>query len=162
MEIKHYVVSFLFTPDFKNVWMIEKQKPEWQKGCLNGIGGKVENEETYKEAAIRELTEESGIFKNDISEVGSMSGKNNNGENFKAVIFTGITDEQLFTTTNENIELIKINEIKNFNHIENVPMIVESCLLKEEGYPNAGKWISYPETLILNSINVIMWIWMIL
>ncbi len=46
---KHYVVTFLFTPDLQKVWLIEKQKPEWQKGCLNGIGGKIEDYEAPKD-----------------------------------------------------------------------------------------------------------------
>lgn len=60
--IKEYVVTFLFTTSMDKVWMVEKQKPEWQKGCLNGIGGKIEKDELPKEAAIRELKEEANYF----------------------------------------------------------------------------------------------------
>ena len=40
--MKKYVLTFLFTSDYKNVWLIEKNRPNWQKGSLNGIGGKIE------------------------------------------------------------------------------------------------------------------------
>jgi 8-oxo-dGTP diphosphatase len=38
-----------------------KNKPAWQKGRLNLVGGKVEPGETPAEAAFRELKEESGL-----------------------------------------------------------------------------------------------------
>lgn len=59
--MKVYVVGFLFTPDRHHVALIQKLKPAWQKGKLNGIGGKVEDGETPAEAMVREFTEEAGI-----------------------------------------------------------------------------------------------------
>jgi 8-oxo-dGTP diphosphatase len=38
-----------------------KDRPAWQKGRLNLVGGKVERGESVSEAACRELKEESGI-----------------------------------------------------------------------------------------------------
>ena len=43
------------------VLLILKDKPAWQKGRLNLLGGKIEPGETPAEAAFRELKEESGI-----------------------------------------------------------------------------------------------------
>jgi hypothetical protein len=37
-----YVCGFMFANDFTEVALIRKNKPEWQRGKLNGIGGKVE------------------------------------------------------------------------------------------------------------------------
>jgi 8-oxo-dGTP pyrophosphatase MutT (NUDIX family) len=44
-----------------NILLVEKQKPAWQKGRLNLVGGKVEPGETPEQAALRELEEESGL-----------------------------------------------------------------------------------------------------
>lgn len=41
--------------------LIEKQRPAWQRGLVNGIGGKVESGETPAEAMAREFLEECGI-----------------------------------------------------------------------------------------------------
>jgi 8-oxo-dGTP diphosphatase len=55
-----YVAGFLFRENKTQVALIEKQKPAWQKGKLNGIGGKVEIGETPLEAMKREFKEETG------------------------------------------------------------------------------------------------------
>lgn len=59
-----YVLGFLFEEEEFNhqfVVVIEKQKPEWQAGKFNGIGGHVKVEETFYEAMIREFKEETGV-----------------------------------------------------------------------------------------------------
>ncbi len=60
----HYCVGFMFTPpeeDLTRVVLIRKEKPEWQKGLLNGVGGKIEEGETPIQAMIREFEEEAGL-----------------------------------------------------------------------------------------------------
>lgn len=54
----HYVCGFYFAND--EVLLINKLKPDWQKGKLNGVGGKVEKDESSIDAMIREFKEETG------------------------------------------------------------------------------------------------------
>lgn len=58
----HYVVGFLFD-DHRDgqVVLIEKQRPAWQKGYLNGVGGKIEPGESAEDAMRREGIEEMGV-----------------------------------------------------------------------------------------------------
>lgn len=55
-----FVVGFLFSPCRDYVALIRKNKPAWQHGMLNGIGGKVEEGETPHGAMVREFAEEAG------------------------------------------------------------------------------------------------------
>jgi 8-oxo-dGTP diphosphatase len=55
-----YVAGFLFRRNREEVALVRKEKPEWQKGRLNGIGGKVEPGETEYAAMVREFREETG------------------------------------------------------------------------------------------------------
>lgn len=55
----HYVAGFLFRGS--EVCLIRKTKPEWQAGFLNGIGGKIEENESAHQAMVREFSEEAGV-----------------------------------------------------------------------------------------------------
>jgi 8-oxo-dGTP diphosphatase len=56
---QEYVLGFAFCRDL--VLLIRKNKPEWQAGRLNGLGGAIEPGETEQEAMSREFCEESGV-----------------------------------------------------------------------------------------------------
>ena len=54
-------MGFMFSPDKKQVLLIEKLQPLWQTGLLNGVGGKIEKDETPIQAMVREFKEEVGM-----------------------------------------------------------------------------------------------------
>lgn len=56
-----YVVGFAFDEGGR-VALIHKERPGWQQGLFNGIGGKVEEGETPLDAMIREFDEETGVL----------------------------------------------------------------------------------------------------
>ena len=58
----NYVVGFAFNEEKTRVVLIEKQRPDWQKGKLNGIGGKVKEDESIIMAMEREFLEETGLL----------------------------------------------------------------------------------------------------
>ena len=60
--MKEYVLGFMFDQSGYNVLLIKKERPDWQKGMWNGIGGSIEIGETPIEAMIREFKEETGIL----------------------------------------------------------------------------------------------------
>lgn len=56
-----YCVGFAFNEDKSKVMLIRRSKPDWQKGKLNGIGGKVLRSESQFEGMQREFVEQAGI-----------------------------------------------------------------------------------------------------
>ena len=60
--VMKYVVGYCFDPYFEHVVLIEKARPEWQAGKLNGVGGKIEPKETPRRAMVREFQEEAGVY----------------------------------------------------------------------------------------------------
>jgi len=56
-----YTLAFAFDEGGRNVALILKDHPDWQKGRANGIGGKVEPGETPFETNRREFLEEAGV-----------------------------------------------------------------------------------------------------
>lgn len=86
-KITQYSVGFLH-----NDWelaLITKNRPEWQAGKLNGIGGHIELGETPHECMVREFQEETGVLvpkwdhfltlKGPLAEI-YVFGANDNGE----------------------------------------------------------------------------------
>ena len=64
--MKKYNVSVIFDKTEKKLLMCKREKDPF-KGKINFVGGKVESNETEDEAAYRELYEETGISKTDIT-----------------------------------------------------------------------------------------------
>lgn len=58
---KDYVLGFLFDAAKGSVVLIQKNRPEWQCGKYNGVGGKIELGESPREAMVREFEEETGV-----------------------------------------------------------------------------------------------------
>jgi 8-oxo-dGTP diphosphatase len=57
-----YVAGFLFSGDREWVVLVEKIRPDWQRGRLNGVGGKIEASDASPVAAmVREFEEEAGL-----------------------------------------------------------------------------------------------------
>lgn len=63
--MKEYVVVYTRKIDeggaYDDVLLVHKNKPDWQKGRLNLVGGKVEEGEDAITCAVRELKEETGL-----------------------------------------------------------------------------------------------------
>lgn len=55
-----YSVGFLHNDE--DVALVRKNRPAWQDGLLNGIGGKIEEGESPHDAQVREFHEEAGRF----------------------------------------------------------------------------------------------------
>jgi len=58
---EYYTLGFVFNADASKVLLIEREKDDWQKGKLNGLGGKLEGAEHPRLAMSREFLQESGI-----------------------------------------------------------------------------------------------------
>lgn len=56
-----YTLAFIFSSDLQKVLLITKNRPEYQAGKLNGIGGKIEAGEEPLDGMIREVREETSL-----------------------------------------------------------------------------------------------------
>ena len=121
-----YTLSFLFTTDLKKVLLIEKKRPEWQKGFLNGIGGKVEGDENFVECIERETFEETNLKINyDNSYKGKLIGNNYVVVVYSTLVEENVIKENLKQTTDEKVKLYDINN--NLNLLSSVKYILPLC-----------------------------------
>jgi len=56
------VCGFYFSTNRERVILINKKRPDWQAGHWNGVGGKIEGNESRLQAMRREFEEETGVY----------------------------------------------------------------------------------------------------
>lgn len=84
-----YVVGLMFNEGMNCMALIRKNKPAWQAGLLNGIGGKIEEGELPIASMVREFKEETGdqTESKDWNLFCEMRGVNNDGGAFEIHFF---------------------------------------------------------------------------
>jgi 8-oxo-dGTP diphosphatase len=158
-KLIEYVCGFYFDHKFKQVVLIWKNKPDWQKGKLNGIGGKIEKGELPITSMRREFYEETGILHNEWIDLITLTG-----EDWRVYFFCSIgkINEFEYVETKEEEEVAKI-EIErllawDFDHIPNldwlIPMAMNRLQFPEEKmsftaaqHPAGSEWVKASERL---------------
>lgn len=117
-----YVLGFMFNEDLTKVVLIEKTKPDWQKGLLNGVGGKIEPFEQGIDAIIREVEEECGLKSAWFDWKYGLSMKSDDWQ--VEVFYTNYLDiNQIQTLTEEVVGIYDVDYILTNRHlsISNIP-----------------------------------------
>lgn len=108
-----YVVGFLFDDHARKLWLQIKNRPDWQKNKLNGVGGHIEQGKTPLQAMRREFREEASVDIDDWREFAYLEGESStevwgvyffyrtNSEHFMAV--RQMTDEKLVTVATHTL-----------------------------------------------------------
>jgi 8-oxo-dGTP diphosphatase len=86
-KMKEYTVGFLFNKQGNKVALVKKNRPEWQRGRWNGIGGKFELGETPMDCMVREFREETGVEIKNWKKFAEISGIENKVPEFNEVGF---------------------------------------------------------------------------
>lgn len=112
--MRNYVLGFLIDLSSNEILLIKKNRPAFQAGKLNGIGGKMEEGETPIESLIREVWEETNL-KTQEKEWGYF-GKMNLPEGGHVFLFKSFRNDlnQAVSMTDEEIVVRKIdlNQLK--------------------------------------------------
>lgn len=141
--MKKYVAGLMFSKDSSQIALVVKNKPDWQKGLLNGIGGKIEDSDTNSLCAMmREFKEETGVIHEGwelFLTMGSGTGNSEDGdrtqqysEGWSVDFYRAFTDK-VFDCTTKEAEEIKILEVNNAlcsMTIDNLKWIIHLALDK--------------------------------
>jgi 8-oxo-dGTP diphosphatase len=148
--MKHYVVGFAFDERRRTVVLIRKNRPNWQAGKWNGVGGKVEAGESVIDAMVREFFEETGVMTrvDEWTPFGTLTGPQSIVTLFK--LFDDHVVASVKTMTDEQV-------------IQHTPLVLD--LLAESGVPNLAWLVSvaksqenpfilatYPDTLVVANV----------
>jgi len=125
--MKKYTLGFLFSKDLKKVLLIHKNRPEWQAGKINGLGGKIEENETPKDCITREVKEETSLTtKNkDWHLVGTLHSSFFETSVLCAQYQNSFGQEE--STTDEIIEWFSVKDLPT-NIMSNLSWLIPLCL----------------------------------
>jgi 8-oxo-dGTP diphosphatase len=124
--MQNYVVGFCFSVDHSHVAIILKNRPVYQAGLYNGIGGKVENDEKSKHAMSREFEEETGVHI--LSNNWQPAGIKTDNETYYIDVFYSRTDQvyDCRTIEDEEVHVVKVSEIDNHEFYDDAKEIIKN------------------------------------
>jgi 8-oxo-dGTP diphosphatase len=124
-----YVVGFVFNVDKSEVALILKNRPAWQAGRLNGIGGHIEEEELPLDAMHREFREETGYGGRLPWRCFAVMGRDDRNPRFRCHCFVAVADEPhlrnlgLYTAEDQPIVVCFTNAIPD-HALSNIKWLV--------------------------------------
>lgn len=118
-----YVNGLLFSPDCTQVALIQKNKPAWQAGKWNGVGGKLEDNETWAQCMSREFEEETGVH---IPEGDWEHTVTLFNDEFECRFFRAFSDKIFETRTveTEHVSLWDLDRLQDCPMIENLAWLI--------------------------------------
>ena len=119
-----YVVGLLFRKDGTEVDLIEKLRPAWQRGRLNGIGGKIEEGECADDAMPREFREETGANVVDWRMFCVLRGTA-----AEVSVFVAHSDiQELASITDERVLWIPVADLHGFQLVDKLSWLIPMAL----------------------------------
>lgn len=144
--------------DNKEILLLKKNNPDWQKGLYNGIGGKVELNTTPLETIIKKCQEELGV--NILNWIELDSEISSSG--IEIVYFLTTLNEgeikKLQSQTDERVELFSINNLPT-NILQDLKIQIERQFFKPKNKMNRKTklliYILIPIFIILLSLMIV-------
>ena len=144
--------------DNKEILLLKKNNPDWQKGLYNGIGGKVELNTTPLETIIKKCQEELGVNISNWIELDSEISSSG----IEIVYFLATLNEgeikKLQSQTDERAELFSINNLPT-NILQDLKIQIERQFFKPKNKMNRKTklliYILIPIFIILLSLMIV-------
>ena len=144
--------------DNKEILLLKKNNPDWQKGLYNGIGGKVELNTTPLETIIKKCQEELGVNISNWIELDSEISSSG----IEIVYFLTTLNEgeikKLQSQTDERAELFSINNLPT-NIFQDLKIQIERQFFKPKNKMNRKTklliYILIPIFIILLSLMIV-------
>jgi 8-oxo-dGTP diphosphatase len=151
-----YVAGFLFSKTHDYVVLIEKNRPEWQRGLLNGVGGKIEKHdkdcsvvnkigdlgvcycsgETPHDAMVREFLEETGVEIPEWKQFTTLTGSGFQVNFFCAFAHVD-TLAKCVSRTDERVGYYRLNGLEALKTTPNIKWLIPMALSMEHDTADA-------------------------
>lgn len=126
----NYVLGFAFSEGRDRVALIQKERPPWQRGSLNGIGGHIEEyDENPHAAMVREFQEETGAL---IPKWESFASMGN--DKWSVIVYRAfmVDLDELKTTTDEEVMIVEVSNLFGYVLVANLHWLIPLALDRSE------------------------------
>lgn len=127
-----YVAGLMFSPNGRAVALIRKERPDWMKGKLNAIGGKIEEGESPYEAMVREFKEETGLLV-DSGWTRFLVLRTIHDTVIHFFYIKSVLVHRVSTLTDEHVDVYSVKSATRHICVSNVPWIMRMALSFGEG-----------------------------
>ena len=136
----------MFSQDGKCLACVQKNRPAWQDGLFNGIGGKIEPGEEALDAMIREFKEETGVTFRDWLPFVHLAAERDRDtgeeQSYEIFFYKAFTDKvfDCITMTDEKILVNFVSEIpyRPTEYVRNLKWLVPMALDPYVNGPGGG------------------------
>ncbi|WP_141052456.1 NUDIX domain-containing protein [Aliarcobacter cryaerophilus] len=144
--------------DNKEILLLKKNNPDWQKGLYNGIGGKVELNTTPLETIIKKCQEELGVNISNWIELDSEISSSGIEIVYFLITLNEGEIKKLQSQTDERAELFSINNLPT-NILQDLKIQIERQFFKPKNKMNKKTklfiYILIPIFIILISLMIV-------
>lgn len=128
----HWALGFAFNSDLTKIVLITKNRPAWQRGKLNGIGGGIEQADLCSSTAMaREFEEEAGVLTTPAQWIQFLTMES---DNWQCDCFcTQLSDVEMSnikSCTDETVAVYSIDDIQNQLCVTNCKWIIYMAIDK--------------------------------
>lgn len=120
-----YVSGFLFNENKNKVVLVIKNRPDFQRGKINAVGGKIEENESPIKAITREFWEETGLYFTNWEKFCEFERKSCILHFFRGT-YSNI--DEVKTKTDEKIIVLDLNYIDVFDRLPNFDWVFKMAL----------------------------------
>jgi 8-oxo-dGTP diphosphatase len=125
----------MFSENDQHVVLIRKNKPQWQAGKLNGVGGHIEGEEYPLNAMIREFEEETGVTHREWEWFAQLKGSDANVFVYRAFSPKFVNVK---TTTDEEVNYYFVDTLRVETTVPNLKWLIPLALQKGTKFVEAS------------------------
>ena len=137
--MKTYTLGFIYKREFSEVLLMHKNRPNWQVGKLNGVGGRINPNEESIDCIVREVQEETGVKteKEDWTYFGEIRSSDWRVDLY-ALVYIGRGDD-FSTTTDEKVEWFRVDSLPD-NILKNLRWMIPLAIdrLENDGAINCS------------------------
>lgn len=130
--------SIGFYHDNRDVVLVTKNRPEWQAGLLNGVGGHIEEGETPHDCVVREFEEEAGLVIPKWDQFLTLVGRDSHITCYAKYEPNPAKLHAATTITDEDIAIYNMSTLNLYPHTQTVPNLkwmIPLMMQRDNYYP---------------------------